>query len=180
MDITESRGNEYMPDYAEFIYTLKTNTDVVADIDKDYILKSTAQPTTPSNPSTSTPTSPTTNTKEKVTPVDNGDGTFTATITPTKISWKQDQSFMVNIDGEQLDLTGKQVKKVEFGDYSILNPNTTASNYFFWYSVPTSAEGTTFNKTPDINKFVAGLTVDKTEYDGRIVYKLVPVKITYK
>ncbi|PTK31821.1 SGNH/GDSL hydrolase family protein [Staphylococcus hominis] len=180
MDITESRGNEYMPDYAEFIYTLKTNTDVVADIDKDYILKSAAQPTTPSNPSTSTPTSPTTNTKEKVTPVDNGDGTFTATITPTKISWKQDQSFMVNIDGEQLDLTGKQVKKVEFGDYSILNPNTTASNYFFWYSVPTSAEGTTYNKTPDINKFVAGLTVDKTEHDGRIVYKLVPVKITYK
>lgn len=180
MDITESRGNEYMPDYVEFIYTLKTNTDVVADIDKDYILKSTTQPTTPSNPSTSTPTSPTTNTKEKVTPVDNGDGTFTATITPTKVSWKQDQSFMVNIDGEQLDLTGKQVKKVEFGDYSILNPNTTASNYFFWYSVPTSAEGTTFNKTPDINKFVAGLTVDKTEYDGRIVYKLVPVKITYK
>lgn len=166
MDITESRGNEYMPDYAEFIYTLKTNTDVVADIDKDYILKSTAQPTTPSNPSTSTPTSPTTNTKEKVTPVDNGDGTFTATITPTKVSWKQDQSFMVNIDGEQLDLTGKQVKKVEFGDYSILNPNTTASNYFFWYSVPTSAEGTTYNKTPDINKFVAGLTVDKTEHDG--------------
>lgn len=180
MDITESRGNEYMPDYVEFIYTLKTNTDVVADINKDYVLKSAAQPTTPTNPSTSTPTSPTTNTKEKVTPVDNGDGTFTATITPTKISWKQDQSFMVNIDGEQLDLTGKQVKKVEFGDYSILNPNTTASNYFFWYSVPTSAEGTTFNKTPDINKFVAGLTVDKTEYDGRIIYKLVPVKITYK
>lgn len=177
MDITESRGNEYMPDYVEFIYTLKTNTDVVADINKDYVLKSAAQPTTPS---TSTPTSPTTNTKEKVTPVDNGDGTFTATITPTKISWKQDQSFMINTDGEQLDLTGKQVKKVEFGDYSILNPNTTASNYFFWYSVPTSTEGTMFNKTPDINKFVAGLTVDKTEADGRIVYKLVPVKITYK
>lgn len=177
MDITESRGNEYMPDYVEFIYTLKTNTDVVADINKDYVLKSAAQPTTPS---TSTPTSPTTNTKEKVTPVDNGDGTFTATITPTKISWKQDQSFMINTDGEQLDLTGKQVKKVESGDYSILNPNTTASNYFFWYSVPTSTEGTMFNKTPDINKFVAGLTVDKTEADGRIVYKLVPVKITYK
>lgn len=177
MDITESRGNEYMPDYVEFIYTLKTNTDVVADINKDYVLKSAAQPTTPS---TSTPTFPTTNTKEKVTPVDNGDGTFTATITPTKISWKQDQSFMINTDGEQLDLTGKQVKKVESGDYSILNPNTTASNYFFWYSVPTSTEGTMFNKTPDINKFVAGLTVDKTEADGRIVYKLVPVKITYK
>ncbi|EON79749.1 lipase/acylhydrolase domain-containing protein [Staphylococcus epidermidis 528m] len=177
MDITESRGNEYMPDYVEFIYTLKTNTDVVADINKDYVLKSAAQPTTPS---TSTPTSPTTNTKEKVTPVDNGDGTFTATITPTKISWKQDQSFMINTDGEQLDLTGKQVKKVESGDYSILNPNTTASNYFFWYSVPTSTEGTMFNKTPDINKFVAGLTVDKTEADGRIVYKLVSVKITYK
>lgn len=177
MDITESRGNEYMPDYVEFIYTLKTNTDVVADINKDYVLKSAAQPTTPS---TSTPTSPTTNTKEKVTPVDNGDGTFTATITPTKISWKQDQSFMINTDGEQLDLTGKQVKKVESGDYSIQNPNTTASNYFFWYSVPTSTEGTMFNKTPDINKFVAGLTVDKTEADGRIVYKLVPVKITYK
>lgn len=177
MDITESRGNEYMPDYVEFIYTLKTNTDVVADINKDYVLKSAAQPTTPS---TSTPTSPTTNTKEKVTPVDNGDGTFTATITPTKISWKQDQSFMINTDGEQLDLTGKQVKKVESGDYSILNPNTTASNYFFWYSVPTSTEGTMFNKTPDINKFVAGLTVDKTEADGRIIYKLVPVKITYK
>lgn len=180
MDITESRGNEYMPDYVEFIYTLKTNTDVVADINKDYVLKSAAQPTTPTNPSTSTPTSPTTNTKEKVTPVDNGDGTFTATITPTKISWKQDQSFMINTDGEQLDLTGKQVKKVESGDYSILNPNTTASNYFFWYSVPSSAEGSTFNKTPDINKFVAGLTVDKTEFDGRIVYKPVPIKITYK
>ena len=53
MDITESRGNEYMPDYVEFIYTLKTNTDVVADINKDYVLKSAAQPTTPS---TSTPT----------------------------------------------------------------------------------------------------------------------------
>ena len=61
MDITESRGNEYMPDYVEFIYTLKTNTDVVADINKD-VLKSAAQPTTPS---TSTPTSPTTNTKRK-------------------------------------------------------------------------------------------------------------------
>lgn len=62
MDITESRGNEYMPDYVEFIYTLKTNTDVVADINKDYVLKSAAQPTTPS---TSTPTSPTTNTKRE-------------------------------------------------------------------------------------------------------------------
>lgn len=112
--------------------------------------------------------------------VENSDGTSTATLTPTKISWKQDQSFMLNYNKEALDLTGKTVVKIENEGQSLGQANFAASNYLYYLTVPTLQDGTANNHTTEINNFVKSLTVKNTEPDGRIVYANTPLKITFK
>ncbi|WBF81916.1 lipase acylhydrolase domain protein [Staphylococcus virus vB_SurM-PSU6] len=96
------------------------------------------------------------------------------------MSWKQDQSFMININESQLNLTGKKVQNIEVNGTQLINPYETASNHFYWLSVPTSEEGTEYNRTEQISNFVTELEISNTESDGRIVYKPIPIKITYK
>lgn len=140
----------------------------------DINIEDNSIPTEGTTPTPSEPSIPV------ITPIDNEDGTFTVTLTPIKMSWKQDQSFMININESQLNLTGKKVQNIEVNGTQLTKPNETASNYFYWFSVPTSEEGTEYNRTNQISNFVSVLELSDTEDDGRLVYKPTPIKITYK
>ncbi|BAO09405.1 virion structural protein [Staphylococcus phage S25-4] len=170
-DIVDDGRVEYLRDYMTFYFTENSSTVKGSDINIEDDSSSVGEEINP------TPTEPVIT---PLTPVDNGDGTLTVTLTPIKISWKQDQSFMININETQLDLSGKKVQHIDVSGTKLINPSETASNYFYWFSVPTSEEGTEFNRTEEINNFVTELESSSTEYDGRIVYKPIPVSITYK
>lgn len=163
-----AQGLEFMRDYIKVIYVDKTKTNIVGEYTQVGYKDTTA----------STP--PTGDTSGTITPVSNGDGTYTATFTPTAIYWKEDQSFMINIDKTKLDLTGKSVTKLEYNGKTLVNNTSLASNSPYWLTVPTATEGTTNNRTPEVKDFVSVLTLESTGTDGRKKYKNVEIKLTYK
>ncbi len=108
------------------------------------------------------------------------DGTYSVTLTPTKISWKEDQSFLINFNPSAISLSGKQVVKLEANGKTLKNASSTQDGYFFWYTVPTYDSLSSFNRTSEVKDFVGSLTLDTTESDGKKVYKNIEMKITYK
>ncbi len=171
IDIVNDGRIEYLRDYMTLYFTDISNTGIKGS---DINIEDNSIPTEGTTPTPSEPSMPV------ITPIDNEDGTFTVTLTPIKMSWKQDQSFMININESQLSLTGKKVQDIEVNGTQLINPYETASNHFYWLSVPTSEEGTEYNRTEQISNFVTELEISNTESDGRIVYKPIPIKITYK
>ncbi len=167
------KGLEFLRDYMIVYYTDKGSTLKGSDI-------KTTTTTDNVTPVVEEPV------EEKITPVDNGDGTFSVTLTPTKLSWNPKQSLMVNIDENKFSLKGKKVQSISYNNNNISKPLETQSSYFYWLTVPQNDQGIQFedgtenNRTSDVTNFVSNLQQSSIDSDGRIIYKQVPITITYK
>lgn len=106
------------------------------------------------------------------------DGSTIATIPGVLPTWKKEQSFMLRVPAETLNLAGKKITEAEYNGHKILNPNDFLGNNPFWYAVSTYPKGE-FNRIDEINDFVQHLNyVGDTEY-GK-TYKPITIKIKYK
>lgn len=106
------------------------------------------------------------------------DGSTLATIPSVQPTWIEDQSFMLRIPVETLDLKGKKIAEVDYNGNKILKPNDILSNSPFWYAVSSYPKGE-FNRIDEINDFVQHLNyVGNTEY-GK-TYEPITIKIKYK
>ncbi|MBE7356738.1 SGNH/GDSL hydrolase family protein [Staphylococcus haemolyticus] len=106
------------------------------------------------------------------------DGSTLATIPSVQPTWIENQSFMLRIPVETLDLKGKKIAEVDYNGNKILKPNDILSNSPFWYAVSSYPKGE-FNRIDEINDFVQHLNyVSDTEY-GK-TYEPITIKIKYK
>lgn len=106
------------------------------------------------------------------------DGSTLATIPSAQPTWIENQSFMLRIPVETLDLKGKKIAEVDYNGNKILKPNDILSNSPFWYAVSSYPKGE-FNRIDEINDFVQHLNyVGDTEY-GK-TYEPITIKIKYK
>ena len=105
------------------------------------------------------------------------DGSTLATIPSVQPTWIENQSFMLRIPVETLDLKGK-ILEADYKGNKILNPNDILGNSPFWYSVSSYPKGE-FNRIDEITDFVQHLNyVGNTEY-GK-TYEPITIKIKYK
>lgn len=106
------------------------------------------------------------------------DGSTLATIPSVQPTWIEDQSFMLRIPIETLNLKSKKIAEVDYNGNKILKPNDILNNSPFWYAVSSYPKGE-FNRIDEINDFVQHLNyVGDTEY-GK-TYKPITIKIKYK
>ncbi|MEJ7160697.1 SGNH/GDSL hydrolase family protein [Staphylococcus epidermidis] len=106
------------------------------------------------------------------------DGSTLATIPSVQPTWIEDQSFMLRIPVETLNLKSKKIAEVDYNGNKILKPNDILNNSPFWYAVSSYPKGE-FNRIDEINDFVQHLNyVGDTEY-GK-TYKPITIKIKYK
>ncbi|BAE05644.1 BppU family phage baseplate upper protein [Staphylococcus haemolyticus] len=171
-------GNDYnrLTEITNFLKDVPIETSTSSRIDYKQIelkiiySKTPIKTTATNNTTTVTP----------VIPIANSDGTYTATLTPTGIYWKNDQSFTVNVDSKALDLTNKTVTKIEYQNKTLNNASAIFSNSPTWYTVPKYNDGEMYNKTSSVQDFVNVLTQERVDTNGRVKYKNVEIKITYK
>ncbi|WRW34606.1 lipase acylhydrolase domain protein [Staphylococcus phage CF5] len=165
------KGLEFLRDYMVVYYTSKNSTLKGSDIkiSTDNVTPTVEEPQ-----------------EEVIEPIDNGDGTFSVTLTPTNLSWNPNQSLMVNIDENKFSLKDKKVQSISYNNNNISKPLETQSSYFYWLTVPQNDQGIKFedgsdnNRTSDVTNFVSNLQQSSVSSDGRIVYKQIPITITYK
>lgn len=106
------------------------------------------------------------------------DGSTLATIPSVQPTWIENQSFMLRIPVETLDLKGKKIAEVDYNGNKILNPSDILSNSPYWYAVSSYPKGE-FNRIDEINDFVQHLNyVGDTEY-GK-TYEPITIKLKYK
>lgn len=106
------------------------------------------------------------------------DASTLATIPSVQPTWIENQSFMLRIPVETLNLKGKKIAEVDYNENKILNPNDILDNNPFWYAVPSHPKGE-FNRIDEINEFVQHLNyVGDTEY-GK-TYEPITIKLKYK
>lgn len=106
------------------------------------------------------------------------DGSTLATIPSVQPTWFENQSFMLRIPVETVNLTGKKISEVDYNGYKILNPNDILGNNPFWYAVSSYPQGE-YNRIDEINEFVQHLNyVGVTEY-GK-TYEPITIKVKYK
>lgn len=106
------------------------------------------------------------------------DGSTLATIPSVQPTWIDNQSFMLRIPVETLDLKGKKIAEVDYNGNKILKPNDILSNSPFWYAVSSYPKGE-YNRIDEINEFVQHLNyVGVTEY-GK-TYEPITIKVKYK
>lgn len=106
------------------------------------------------------------------------DGSTIATIPGVLPTWKKEQSFMLRVPAETLNLAGKKITEAEYNGHKILNPNDFLGNNPFWYAVSTYPKGE-YNRIDEINDFVQHLNyVSTTEY-GK-TYEPITIKLKYK
>lgn len=189
MDSYTNRGDIYMPDYITVYYTDIKNGNIVGDTNSKGFRDTSVQSTTPTTqPSTGTGT-----TNEKVIYTTNSDGTYNLDIPKeavSKISWKKDQSFMININHEytkdidfgssfvyDLEVNGKTISV----NYAGIKYNVASSgDYFYYLTVPSSADGTSNNRTSQVQEIVSTLTEKGVENSGRILYEPTAIKLRLK
>ncbi|MCS5417454.1 BppU family phage baseplate upper protein [Staphylococcus aureus] len=173
-------GNNYnrLTEITNFTKNLPISKSTASRIDyKQVELKVIYSETPIKAPQTNT-TNPTTT--QPVTPTKNSDGTYTVTLIPAKTSWKEDQSFVINVDAKAISLQGKSVLKVETKDSALLNASSTQADYFYWYTVPTYSDGNAYNRSSEVKDFIASLKYTTTDTTGRKIFENVELKITYK
>lgn len=106
------------------------------------------------------------------------DGSTLATIPSVQPTWIEDQSFMLRIPVETLNLKSKKIAEVDYNGNKILKPNDILNNSPFWYAVSSYPKGE-FNRIDEINDFVQHLNyVGDTEY-GK-TYEPITIKLKYK
>ena len=106
------------------------------------------------------------------------DGSTIATIPGVLPTWKEEQSFMLRVPAETLNLAGKKITEAEYNGHKILKPNDILGNDPFWYAVSSYPKGE-FNRIDEINDFVQHLNyVGYTEY-GK-TYEPITIKLKYK
>lgn len=106
------------------------------------------------------------------------DGSTTAEIPSVLPTWIENQSFMLRIPVETVNLTGKKILEADYKGNKILNPNDILGNSPFWYAVSNYPKGE-FNRIDEINEFVQHLNyVGDTEY-GK-TYEPITIKLKYK
>lgn len=176
-DFDDGTTYNRLSEITKFTKNLPIASSSESRIDYEQVELKVTYSKTPLN--TSGSTAPTGST-QPITPTDNKDGTYSVTLTPTKISWKEDQSFLINFNPSAISLSGKQVVKLEANGKTLKNASSTQDGYFFWYTVPTYDSLSSFNRTSEVKDFVGSLTLDTTGSDGKKVYKNIEMKITYK
>lgn len=106
------------------------------------------------------------------------DGTTIATIPSVQPTWIDNQSFMLRILVETVNLTGKKILEADYNGNKILKPNDILGNNPFWYGVSSYPKGE-YNRIDEINDFVQHLNyVGDTEY-GK-TYEPITIKLKYK
>nr|DAG96496.1 MAG TPA: hydrolase [Herelleviridae sp.] len=189
MDSYTNRGDIYMPDYITVYYTDIKNGNIVGDTNSKGFRDTSVQSTTPTTqPSTGTGT-----TNEKVIYTTNSDGTYNLDIPKeavTKISWKKDQSFMIHINHEytkdidfgssfvyDFEVNGKTIS-VNYADirYNVAN----SGDYFYYLTVPSYADGTSNNRTSQVQEIVSTLTEKGVENGDRVLYEPTAIKLRLK
>lgn len=106
------------------------------------------------------------------------DGSTLATIPSVQPTWIDNQSFMLRIPVETVNLTGKKILEADYNGNKILKPNDILNNSPFWYAVSNYPKGE-FNRIDEINEFVQHLNyVGNTEY-GK-TYEPITIKLKYK
>lgn len=106
------------------------------------------------------------------------DGSTIAEIPSVLPTWIENQSFMLRIPVETVNLTGKKILEADYKGNKILNPNDILNNSPFWYAVSSYPKGE-FNRIDEINEFVQHLNyVGDTEY-GK-TYEPITIKLKYK
>lgn len=106
------------------------------------------------------------------------DGSTLATIPSVQPTWIDNQSFMLRILVETVNLTGKKILEADYNGNKILKPNDILGNNPFWYGVSSYPKGE-YNRIDEINDFVQHLNyVGDTEY-GK-TYEPITIKLKYK
>ena len=106
------------------------------------------------------------------------DGTTIATIPSVQPTWIDNQSFMLRIPVETVNLKGKKILEADYNGNKILKPNDILGNNPFWYGVSSYPKGE-YNRIDEINDFVQHLNyVGDTEY-GK-TYEPITIKLKYK
>ena len=106
------------------------------------------------------------------------DGSTIAEIPSVLPTWIENQSFMLRIPVETVNLMGKKILEADYKGNKILNPIDILDNNPFWYAVSSYPKGK-FNRIDEINEFVQHLNyVGDTEY-GK-TYEPITIKLKYK
>lgn len=106
------------------------------------------------------------------------DGLTIAEIPSVLPTWIDNQSFMLRIPVETVNLTGKKILEADYKGNKILNPSDILDNSPFWYAVSSYPKGE-YNRIDEINEFVQHLNyVGDTGY-GK-TYEPITIKLKYK
>lgn len=164
MDNYTSKGNEYMLTPIRVFYTDKNNTNVIASLTNNngYSLKNEPNPP-----------------NENTIPEDLGEGKYAITITPTKMAWNIDQSFIINLKTTDIDLSNKTILSVENKGIKLNNPSGYSTNSPYWFSVSSYDTTSSFNRINEITPFINTLQ-EKSSNDTKKDYTLVPIKVIYR
>ena len=187
MDNFTTRGNIYMPDYITLYYTDIKNGNIVGDTNSTGFRDTNTQSPTPSAPQEDDTTN------NKVLYTTNNDGTYNLDIPKeavSKISWKKDQSFMIHINHEytkdidfgnsyiyDTEINGKKIS-VNYADVKYYVANSR--DYFYYLTVPSATDGTSDNRTSQVQEIVNTLTEKGVESDGRVAYEPTAIKLRLK
>lgn len=187
MDNFTERGNIYMSDYITLYYTDIKNGNIVGDTNSTGFRDTNTQSSTPSTPQENNTTN------NKVLYTTNNDGTYNLDIPKeavSKISWKKDQSFMIHINHGytkdidfgnsyiyDTEINGKKIS-VNYADakYNVAN----SGDYFYYLTVPSATDGTSNNRTSQVQEIVNTLTEKGVENGDRVLYEPTAIKLRLK
>ncbi|EGQ3121611.1 BppU family phage baseplate upper protein [Staphylococcus pseudintermedius] len=168
---TTERGFEYLPELLKVTYADDANNSVVAEPNSNSTEAEDTSEVAASNDEISNDNiAPT---EEAVNPIDNGDGTYIASVVPNRIFRDPSGLFGIAINRTALNLEDKSVVKIELGNEVLLNPEYVP-NTIYW-------SGVNGKSTDEVERFISHLVSRGERNPGSAQeFKNEAIKITYR
>ncbi|HCT0522404.1 TPA: hypothetical protein K8039_002379, partial [Staphylococcus pseudintermedius] len=168
---TTERGFEYLPELLKVTYADEANNSVVTEPNSNSTEAEDTSEVAASNDEISNDNiAPT---EEAVNPIDNGDGTYSASVVPNRIFRDPSGLFGIAINRTALNLEDKSVVKIELSNEVLLNPEYVP-NTIYW-------SGVNGRSTDEVERFISHLVTRGERNPGSAQeFKNQAIKITYR
>lgn len=104
--------------------------------------------------------------------IDNGDGTFSATIVPKRIFRDRNGLLGMAVNNHAFDFKGKNVEKIEFDGAALTQPQRV-ENTIYW-------SGVNGDSTDEVKAFISHLVLERAVPGSAQEYRSEPIKVTFR
>ncbi|EIQ0607794.1 hypothetical protein LUL50_000669 [Staphylococcus pseudintermedius] len=104
--------------------------------------------------------------------IDNGDGTFSATIVPKRIFRDRNGLLGMAVNNHAFDFKGKNVEKIEFDDAVLTQPQRV-ENTIYW-------SGVNGDSTDEVKAFISHLVLERAVPGSAQEFRSEPIKVTFR